>query len=269
MRRRDASRAFVDDIVRRAFVDDSHSPRCVGGMCRARSSTTSCVARSSTIRLRRDASEGCVARVRRRFAFGGMRRAFVDDSPSLRCVGSPSSAASTRRTHWRIAVVVVRRRVKKGKGKGRGGGDRQIDAGGGGARSWRRRFRFLLLFILVVVSSSDGWRKPKQEGMTTEWRILVVFVVVVVLNSRHLEERRSCHHHHRNYDNNQQEIEEEETEEEEEQIRQSKRWKACHAHGVRALSSPLCRATKNVDCWGPPRRLFLSPSLSRPGVVIA
>ncbi len=56
-------------VVRRAFVNDLPLSR---------------VARSSTIRRRRDAS--------------------------AESVGGPSRAAPSRRTHWRIAVVVVRMR---------------------------------------------------------------------------------------------------------------------------------------------------------------
>ena len=146
--RRDASAGCVARVRQRHRASrvrhDSPSPRCVDGMRRARLSTTSCIARSSTIHIRRDASAGCVARVRqrhrasrvrRRFAFFAMRRrdasrafvddivrrAFVDDSPSSRCVGGMRRARSStirlRRdassVRRRFTLVAMRRRSIK------------------------------------------------------------------------------------------------------------------------------------------------------------
>ena len=169
-------RAFVDDSpssrcvggMCRAFVDDSPSSRCVGGPSRAPSSRpSSCAPRSSAIHRRRDASVRCVARSstihRRR------------DALAVHLV--------PRRRDGRIGGLLLSScTAASASGRGRVGGKRiggwtregaGPEAGGGG---------FGISSSLSSLSS-DGWRKPKQEGRMTGWRILAVFVAASSLSS--------------------------------------------------------------------------------------
>ena len=110
-------------IVRRAFVDDLPSSPCVGGMrrrfiaCRVVTTDASDDRRRRHALVATDASED---RRRRR-----MRHAFVDDSPSSRCVGgvvATDASDDRRRRRAPLRLPWHHSRGRRGRvGRGRVG----------------------------------------------------------------------------------------------------------------------------------------------------